>query len=55
MFRLMSIGTAYVTGLLTVILVLAVAGAGFWGWVGGLLFGPVAVVIAFGMVGALRD
>ena len=52
---LMSIKAAYVMGLLSAILVLSIAGAGFWGWVGGLLFGPFVAVIAFGMVGALRD
>ena len=51
----MSIGAAWVMGLFTTIIVLAVVGAGFWGWVGGLLFGPVVAVLAFGMVGAVRD
>jgi hypothetical protein len=51
----MSIRAAYVMGVFASILMLSVVGAGFWGWIGGLLVGPVICVIAFGMVGALRQ
>lgn len=50
-----SIKAAWVMGLIGTIVVLSIAGAGFWGWVGGLLFGPLVAVVAFGMVGALGE
>lgn len=42
-------------GLITTIGVLLLFGAGFWGWVLGLIFGPMIVFVAAGMAGVIKS
>jgi hypothetical protein len=45
----MNIGAAWVIGLIATVIVLAIVGAGFWGWVLGLIFLPILGAVLIGM------
>lgn len=45
----MGVGASWVIGLITTVIVLAIFGVGFWGWVLGLLFMPILGVVLIGM------
>lgn len=42
-------------GLITTIIVLAIFGVGFWGWVLGLIFGPMFIFVVAGMAGVIKE